>query len=132
MAAETLAGSDHLQSALVLVSELVTNAVLHTGGPAELRILVIEPDAVRVEVADHARDIPRSPPTAGAHGGFGLRIVAALADEWGCTPLPHGKVVWFELGRGPERTSGTYATHRGSRRVHERARDHRMGDAAHG
>jgi hypothetical protein len=97
-AAVVLGGSPHVDTALVLVSELVTNAVLHTAARAELRIL--ERGAVlRVEVEDHVARIPASPPTPGAHGGFGLRIVAAMANRWGTEPSEDGKVVWFELGQ---------------------------------
>jgi hypothetical protein len=95
----------------VLVSELVTNTVLHTTGDAELRVAVLDAptDAsgdvcetvVRVEVADRDPNLPRTRPTTGAEGGFGLRIVTALADRWGVLRSHDeggtGKVVWFEL-----------------------------------
>jgi hypothetical protein len=104
--AEALESSPHIDTVLVLVSELVTNAVLHTSHVSELRVsrrAIDERDGraghvVRVEVRDGDRVIPSSPPTPGAHGGFGLRIVAAMADAWGCTVLEHGKIMWFEVG----------------------------------
>ena len=95
-AASVLAGSPELDTVLVLVSELVTNAVLHTSHGAELRIFGAG-DTIRVEVEDRATGIPESPPTVGAHGGFGLRIVAAMATRWGNAPAAGGKVMWFEV-----------------------------------
>jgi two-component sensor histidine kinase len=102
---EVLASSPQLDVVLILVSELVTNAVLHTADGAELRVSQRDhtaEDVIRVEVQDRHRATPESPPTAGAHGGYGLRIVAAMARDWGCTPLPdgQGKIVWFEVGSG--------------------------------
>jgi anti-sigma regulatory factor (Ser/Thr protein kinase) len=81
----------------VLVSELVTNAVLHTTREAELRVRLTDDGTLRVEVRDHDPVAPRPSASAGAHGGYGLRIVAAVADRWGHTPVADGKVVWFEL-----------------------------------
>jgi hypothetical protein len=37
-------------------------------------------------------------------GGYGLRIVDALADSWGIEPTDGGKVVWFEVAHGERRT----------------------------
>jgi anti-sigma regulatory factor (Ser/Thr protein kinase) len=91
-----LAGADRLDDVVALVSELVTNAVMHTAREAELHI-VRRRGTIRVEVRDRDPRVPASPPTAGAHGGFGLRIVAAVADAWGCNPLDDGKRVWFEV-----------------------------------
>lgn len=109
-AAEVLESSPHLETVLVLVSELVTNAVLHTTHASELRVFrrpVRDRDgaaacAIRVEVRDGDRVVPSSPPVPGAHGGYGLRIVAAIADAWGYTVLEDGKIVWFEVGAGDE------------------------------
>lgn len=82
----------------LLVSELVTNAILHAhGDPA----LVIRPTrtGVRFEVADESPTVPvsRQRTEAGRHGGWGLQIVALLADGWGSRSTPTGKVVWFEI-----------------------------------
>jgi hypothetical protein len=106
LTAEALSASPHLDTVMVLVSELVTNAVLHTHQASELRIFErpvrtaagLPSHVVRVEVRDGDRVVPSSPPVPGAHGGYGLRIVAAMADAWGCIVLDEGKIVWFEVG----------------------------------
>ena len=103
LTARVLDGSPHLDVVLVLVSELVTNAVLHARGEGELTITRrhhtdATHEIIRVEVRDSDRDAPESPASPGAHGGFGLRIVNALARDWGFSPLADGKVVWFEVG----------------------------------
>ncbi len=91
---------DVLEIALLLASELVTNAVKY-GGPRIVLSLDDGPDRLRVEVHD---DGPRSPQVGvgerHAVGGRGLLLVEALADEWGTTPgrAPEpGKGVWFTL-----------------------------------
>jgi anti-sigma regulatory factor (Ser/Thr protein kinase) len=90
----TMLGSQQRADAALMVSELVTNALLHGVGTITLRIDV-EDASVRVEVADES-DIALAPsPTPGAPGGWGLRIVAELAGEWG---IREGSTrVWFRL-----------------------------------
>jgi anti-sigma regulatory factor (Ser/Thr protein kinase) len=97
----------------VMVSELVTNCVLHTD--TEFRVRVDHDRAhVRVEVTDYGDGTPepRVPPIS-EPSGRGLRIVRELADDFGVRPLPQppGKTVWFSVdlepaaGHGPgERT----------------------------
>lgn len=92
-------GRDEEDVAVLLVSELVTNAILHGRGPLELRARTTE-EALRVEV--HDAD-PRTVPTLSIDveptddGGRGLQLVELLADRWGWAESPVGKVVWFEL-----------------------------------
>lgn len=85
----------------LVVSELVTNAVLHADPPAWLRLIDRGQGAIRVEVEDGNREIPRR---AGygeqADTGRGLALVAALARSWGIEATPTGKVVWAELAEG--------------------------------
>ena len=86
--------------ALVLTSELVTNAVVHARTQVDVRVEV-ERDRMRVEVADSDPRLPR--PAAhvpDAPGGHGLFLVQALASTWGTDPCPGGKVVWFTLPNG--------------------------------
>ncbi|WP_079064124.1 ATP-binding protein [Streptomyces sp. NRRL F-4489] len=85
--------------AVLLTSELVTNALLHTEGGAVVTARVT--DRLRVEVRDFAarRPEPRAPSAAGT-SGRGLMLVRALADDWGIRPEGNGKCVWFELGGG--------------------------------
>ena len=87
--------------AVLLTSELVTNAVLH--GLTPVTVLVSDDGVrVRVEVADGRPgplSLPSEGPAADRISGRGLGIVDHLADRWGCRPQqdPAGKVVWFEL-----------------------------------
>ncbi|MFE6689291.1 ATP-binding protein [Streptomyces sp. NPDC057743] len=86
--------------AVLLTSELITNALLHTEGGAVVTVRVT--DLLRVEVRDFATRIPepRAPSVAGT-SGRGLTLVRALADNWGVRSEGVGKCVWFELGGGP-------------------------------
>nr|WP_317443946.1 ATP-binding protein [Streptomyces collinus] len=93
------------ETLVLLVSELVTNAVVHTGRPAVLRLSLpgaaAEPAAtVRLEVADSSSRAP-VPRCAGsdATGGRGLALVDCLADRWGWSPEGSGKSIWCELDR---------------------------------
>lgn len=96
-----------LDAAELVVSELVTNALVHAGTPVSLRI-VAEPTALRVEVHDGSSHLPvrrRWADTAGT--GRGLLIVEDYCDRWGSTPTLAGKVVWFEIGHLPDRADPT-------------------------
>lgn len=82
----------------LLVSELLTNALLHADTDLDLRTS-LERGHIRVEVADGSpgRPILRHPP-ADATSGRGLEIVDALASRWGVDERPGGgKSVWFEV-----------------------------------
>lgn len=92
----TTLGLQRRHDAALMVSELVTNAVVHGVGAITLRIEA-EPGAVRVEVADAGNVTVVPSPAPGAHGGWGLRIVDQLADDWGV--LDGSTKVWFRLGQ---------------------------------
>jgi anti-sigma regulatory factor (Ser/Thr protein kinase) len=85
---------------LLVVSELVTNAVVHGAEPIVVT-MVRAPDRVRVEVTDGAAESspqgnPRPP--ADAETGRGLSVVTRLAVAWGWRASPgRGKTVWAEL-----------------------------------
>ncbi|MFJ4332722.1 MULTISPECIES: SpoIIE family protein phosphatase [unclassified Streptomyces] len=105
-----LPGTEHLTEhlaadALVVVSELVTNAVVHAGTDVEVVLQVEETGTLVVEVADHhpsraprggEPETPHEPPEYGR----GLRLVAALAEAWGVTYRPGCKAVWARLPAG--------------------------------
>lgn len=85
-------------TALLLVSELVSNAILHARSTIGLTA-TRTPDGLRVEVTDASTrpPLPRYD-VADAATGRGLLLVDQLADSWGFdTPGPDGKTVWFEL-----------------------------------
>ncbi|MFD8301903.1 SpoIIE family protein phosphatase [Streptomyces sp. NPDC059690] len=114
---DTLQGwgfADIVDDAVVLTSELVTNAVVHAGTSADVLCLRTD-EGVRVEVADRypEREIPLqgSPVNMGSpdrEGGRGLQLCAALAGRWGVEYTPTHKQVWFQLDL-PERAVGTRA-----------------------
>ncbi|MFF1691239.1 MULTISPECIES: SpoIIE family protein phosphatase [unclassified Streptomyces] len=103
---------DIIDDAVVLTSELVTNAVVHAGTSAEVLCLRTD-DGVRIEVADRypEREIPlqQSAINMGSpdrEGGRGLQLCAALATRWGVDYTPTHKLVWFQLAL-PQRSVGT-------------------------
>ncbi|MYU30425.1 MULTISPECIES: SpoIIE family protein phosphatase [Streptomyces] len=112
---DTLQGwgfADIVDDAVVLTSELVTNAVVHAGTHAEVLCLRTE-DGVRIEVSDRypEREVPlqQSAVSMGSpdrEGGRGLQLCAALATRWGVDYTPTHKNVWFQLNL-PERPVGT-------------------------
>ncbi|MFC9593961.1 SpoIIE family protein phosphatase [Streptomyces sp. NPDC056944] len=102
---DTLQGWGHpelVDDAVVLTSELVTNAVIHAGTSAEVLCLRSD-DSVRVEVSDRypEREIPvqsgRSLGSPDRENGRGLLLCAALAHRWGVDYSPTRKHVWFHL-----------------------------------
>jgi anti-sigma regulatory factor (Ser/Thr protein kinase) len=89
-------GFQQREDAALMVSELVTNAVVHGVGAIWLRIDA-EGDTVRIEVADDGNVAVAPSPDPGAQGGWGLRIVEQFADDWGV--LDGSTKVWFRVGR---------------------------------
>lgn len=88
-----------VDTASLLVSELVTNALLHAQPPIGLRITKPSAGLLHIEVADHSPDLPEADlhPDTSTPGGRGLFIVDSLATRWGYRPDGRGKTVWFEL-----------------------------------
>lgn len=86
--------------AVLLASELVTNAVLHGEGGVTVTVVPGEGRVVRIRVSDED-DAPPQPREASTDdtSGRGLRLVEILASRWGSDPATpdRGKVVWFEL-----------------------------------
>ena len=85
------------ETAAILVSELVTNAIVHGGDPVALHLIAAD-RAIRGEVIDHSTAMPTmSTPKPDDEGGRGLAIVEALASRWGVDPGHGSKAVWFTL-----------------------------------
>jgi DNA-binding NarL/FixJ family response regulator len=94
--------ADVLDTVNLLVSELVTNAVVHAGSEAEVSV-VLTPTALRVEVGDRDEVAPvRREADDWETSGRGMALVEALARAWGVEARPGGKVIWFEVDR-PDR-----------------------------
>ena len=91
---------DLLDSGNLLVTELVTNAVIHAASDAEVAV-VLMPTALRVEVADRGGGDPTRKDAADFDtSGRGMALVDTLATSWGVLPRADGgKVIWFELDR---------------------------------
>ena len=89
--------SERRHGLLLVVSELVTNAVVHARSAPEV-VATHRSRRVRVEVYDNDVSPPvvRVPSTRDSGGGFGLAVVAALSDRWGWEPTATGKRVWAE------------------------------------
>ncbi len=86
--------------AVLLTSELVTNAIRHGGAPVRLSAGLLQATVLRVEVqdpTDHAVSVRET--ADDDEDGRGLQLVEVLSDAWGWRPVPSGgKRVWFELG----------------------------------
>lgn len=87
-----------VDTAELLVSELVTNAVVHAGTPVDVVVSVLDDATVEVEISDGSAELPtnrRHPELSST--GRGLHLVDALADCWGVRSTVTGKTVWFRL-----------------------------------
>ena len=94
---QALQSDEASSDALMVLSELVTNAITHGSGPVRVNL---EPGdgVVRLEVSDAGRQIPRTLPyDPEAIGGRGLRIVGRIAPRWGIRDDADGKTVWAEV-----------------------------------
>ena len=86
-----------VDDALLLVSELVTNSVVHGGPPLVVRV-ECDGESLRVRVRDGSPELPAST----AYGqeqesGRGLALVDAISSDWGVDTAANGKHVWFAL-----------------------------------
>jgi anti-sigma regulatory factor (Ser/Thr protein kinase) len=88
--------------AILLTSELVTNAIRHEPGPAITLAITCSCGQLRVDVHDTARSCPvLVDASADAETGRGLMLVATLAADWGVYRTPAGKAVYFTLALQP-------------------------------
>ncbi|GHG06694.1 hypothetical protein GCM10018791_19050 [Streptomyces zaomyceticus] len=96
-----------IEDVLLVVSEAVTNACIHAGGPTELVIRLVPtrvPETgaagdLRIEVSDRSSRVPAFRPRGapGQPGGNGLIVIDRLARAWGAVVTESGKSVWMEL-----------------------------------
>jgi anti-sigma regulatory factor (Ser/Thr protein kinase) len=83
--------------AQLVVSELLTNALMHGEGELVLRASITA-SAVRVAVTDSGDALPEVLPLDPTRiGGLGLIVVGRVSSEWGVSPFPGGKTVWAAL-----------------------------------
>jgi DNA-binding NarL/FixJ family response regulator len=91
--------TDELEVVELLVSELVTNAIVHASSAPRVEV-ELGRDHIRVAVHDADPTPPaRRVPDLGRIGGRGLLLLDQLASRWGSEPSGGGKVVWFEVRR---------------------------------
>jgi hypothetical protein len=89
---------ERAEDILLVVSELVGNAMAHGGGVQEVAITVEGP-ALTVGVTDRAAALPEPlPPDPGRPGGHGLHLVELLSQKWGTTHHASSKTVWAVFG----------------------------------
>ncbi|MEU9733115.1 SpoIIE family protein phosphatase [Streptomyces sp. NPDC048002] len=83
---------------LLVVSELVTNALVHTEGPVRLYLTLVN-GRLRVAVADTSPRSPAKPTSISweATGGRGILLVESMSAAWGTLPVSGGKQVWSEI-----------------------------------
>ncbi|WAU78650.1 SpoIIE family protein phosphatase [Streptomyces sp. Qhu-G9] len=93
--------ADQVDSAVLLVSEMVTNVLVHTDADALLVAEMTGPAGarrIRIQVTDGSDDLPhKRQPGELASSGRGLVLTELLADAWGVDPRGEGKSIWFEL-----------------------------------
>jgi anti-sigma regulatory factor (Ser/Thr protein kinase) len=96
-------GEEQADEILVVLSELATNALIHTDGPAQVQ-LTWHATQIRLDVTDTSTEEPdqRTGPTDGERG-YGLALIAAaLADEITCIPRGDGKTIRAHFDRAAE------------------------------
>ena len=87
-----------VDDAVLMVSELVTNAVLHARSEEPLELELDYDKTLRISLSDGCADHPRAKVArAGDEGGRGIAILGTLATRWGVDDLDSGKRVWAEL-----------------------------------
>lgn len=93
--------------AVLLTSELVTNAIRHEAGETITLAVNYSSGQLRVDVHDTSRSLPAAVAAPGdAETGRGLMLVATLSAEWGFYRTSAGKAVYFTLASGPDAAKG--------------------------
>ncbi|MFF0200754.1 SpoIIE family protein phosphatase [Streptomyces sp. NPDC005017] len=90
--------TEEIDAVLLIVSELVTNALVHTDGRVRLDLTLVN-SRLRIAVNDSSPRTPVKPTSIGweATGGRGLLLVEASSATWGTLPVSGGKQVWSEI-----------------------------------
>ena len=91
-----------LDEVKLLVSELVTNGILHGQAGDDDTILLdldVKKSKIRCAVLDHGSGFAGPTERAAGRGGWGLSLVEHLAERWGITRSAEGTCVWFETAR---------------------------------
>ncbi|GAA1405566.1 hypothetical protein GCM10009639_52670 [Kitasatospora putterlickiae] len=101
-----LGGERFIDTGLLLVSELVTNAVVHGSSRDNRVLLELSADPVRLRIEVHDARGDRAPILRGAdrddESGRGLILVKSLSAQWGCCPREGiGKIVWCGIAPAP-------------------------------
>ena len=94
-------GPSEQHTLMLLVSEVVSNAVQHSPGPADAPVLLaatVGEEVVHVAVTDSGRGFTPRGHDPRADGGYGLYLLDKAASRWGIDQLG-GTRVWFELAR---------------------------------
>jgi hypothetical protein len=91
---------ERAEDVLLVVSELIANAMTHGGGVREL-VVTLDGDALVVGATDGERRPPalQRPGDPSQPGGHGLQVVRRLSETWGSLPQASGKTVWARFGR---------------------------------
>ncbi|MFF9013569.1 ATP-binding protein [Streptomyces sp. NPDC014870] len=90
--------AEAIQTAELVVSELVTNAVRYAGHQPISVVAQLSDTVLRVEVSDASRTLPKPAlPDEDSEGGRGLFLVGVLADRFGTVPTDSGKCCWAEI-----------------------------------
>jgi anti-sigma regulatory factor (Ser/Thr protein kinase) len=91
---------DATDDAVLLTSELLSNAYLHARSATVLSVALLD-HKLRVEVADESLTQPATRESgSSATGGRGMRLIDEVAQRWGVQQRAGGKSVWFELPTG--------------------------------
>jgi signal transduction histidine kinase len=89
--------------AILLTSDLVTNAITHGEGETVTLAIRCTPDHLRIDVYDKSHYLPAdASEPVGAGTGHGLALVAALSTDWGSFRTPAGKALYFTLSLQPD------------------------------
>ncbi len=100
-----------IDEALLVVSELVSNAVVHARTAVQVRVLY-DGAAIRLEVRDENSRLPAlASCPVDATSGRGLALIGALSSSWGIELTGEGKVIWAQIGGSPCRAEDDHPEH---------------------